>query len=567
MRIGRYELERPLARGGMAELYVAKLDEDGFARRVAIKQALPELARDPGFAAMFRAEARLAASLAHHNIVAVHDLGADYLVMELLHGADVGAILRASPGPIPFPIIIAIASDACAGLHHAHERFGSDGVPLGIVHRDVSPQNLFVTFDGCTKLLDFGIAKAIDKLGDRATRTGTLRGKVPYMSPEQCRGERLDRRTDVFSLGIVLWELVTGERLYGALGESDFEVFKQIAERDAPDPTPKRPDLPPQLAAIIQRALARDREARYPTIAALHDELDQLPRATPREIGTYVAALFPVRAHAWKRGTLEEVPAGPRVTAPLPAQSPDTTDLRKQFDGPTQAEDIVMPRATGSAPAEPFAAGEDFDVPSTRRTPNAASITRVPTIPPASKARWKVPVAVIAIAAAIGGAYVIGSHRDSTATAAPTKGTKLDPPTTIAPQPAVDAQWFQPDDYILSEEPFTTGRLHYLTIGKLIGPAPAAPGASAHFVNAAGKDFETTTYWQTRAATPADLTVGVVAFCHVPPNNQLGSVPTSREDSRNAQWSVARVTDIAGLPATASVGDAVCPLGAIRVPR
>ena len=534
-QIGRYELERPLARGGMAELFVAKLvDDAGFARRVAVKRALPELQRDRGFAEMFRAEARLAASLAHHNIVAVHDLGEDsagfFLVMELLHGADVGAVLRAAPDVVPLPIVLAIASDACAGLHHAHERYGADGVALGIVHRDVSPQNLFVTFDGCTKLLDFGIAKAIDKIGDRETRTGTLRGKVPYMSPEQCRGEQLDRRTDVFSLGIVLWELVTGERLFGALDESDFEVFKQIVERDAPDPTTRRADTPPELARVIAKALSRDRAARYPTIAALHDDLDRagVP-ATAREVGAYIAARFPDRADAWRRGTLVDTPPSPRVTAPLPAVNEATVD---------------------------------FDVPLTRRSPNAATITRVPTpLPIAAPRGWRLPVALGGIAIALLGGYLFGTHHSEPAAAAPVTAS---PP--VVEIPAEDSQWFQPDDYLVSDTPYANIRLDGLRLAKLVGPAPAA-GASAHFIDALGRELETRTYWSTRIAKPQDLLVGQLAFCHAQMNTAEGTTPTTRDDARLGQWTLARISDVAELPTRVRVGDAACPLAAVRVAR
>ena len=552
-RVGRYELEHPLARGGMAEVFVARLvDDEGFARRVALKRALPELNRDRAFADMFRAEARLAASLAHHNIVAVHDLGEDnhglFLVMELLHGADVGALLRAAPEPIPFPIALAIVGDACAGLHHAHERRDAEGTPLGIVHRDISPQNLFVTFDGCTKLLDFGIAKAIDQLGDRATRTGTLRGKVPYMSPEQCRGEVLDRRTDVFSLGIVLWELVTGERLYGARGESDFEVFKQISDRDAPDPSERRADTPPALARVIAKALARARDARYPTIAAFHDDLEALTSgpapllsvATPREVGRYVAARFPDRAEAWKRGTLVDAPQ-PRVTAPL---------------------------AAATRPVE------DFDVPATRQSPNAATVTRVPTIPPAPAKswRWIAPLAVAAVAVAVAGGYLAG-HRGSpvaTSTAAPASAPLATSPpplgSAVAPVPD-DAMWFQADDYLVSDYPYTNARRDSLHVAKLIGPAPPK-GGRAHFIDATGRESDTEAYWQTRAATLADLTIGALAFCHVQLSLRTGTVPTSRDDARMNEWAVARVTDITQLASgSARVGDADCPIGAIRVAR
>ncbi len=577
-RIGRYELERPLAHGGMAELFVARLvDDAGFARRVALKRALPELHRDRAFAEMFRTEARLAASLAHHNIVAVHDLGEDvagfYLVMELLHGADVGSLLRAAPEPLPLAIVLAIASDACAGLHHAHERRTEDGAPLGIVHRDVSPQNLFVTFDGCTKLLDFGIAKAIDRIGDQATRTGTLRGKVPYMSPEQCRGEALDRRTDVFSLGIVLWELVTGERLYGARGESDFEVFKQIAEHDAPDPTTRRAATPPALARAIGHALARDRGARYPTIAALHDDLEALARgpapasaiATPREVGAYLVARFPERAEAWRRGTLvdgaREVGAGAQVTAALPA-------ARAASSAPLP---IAVPGTRSlAAPSTADAVPIDFDVPATRRSPNAASITRVPTAPPvASSPAWRLPALLAGVAAvAIGAGYLVGSGRHASAPAAPVAGAPpppVEPARAASPAPTEDAQWFQPDDYLVSEAPYANERVDYLRVAKLVGPRPAAPSTPARFLISDGRELATASYWSTRPATASDLTIGTLAFCHANPG-RVGTTPADKQESRLGLWIVARVTDVSGLAAgRATVADADCPLGAIRV--
>jgi len=184
----------------MAELYMARLPcLEGFAKQVAIKRVLPGLAANREFVDMFLEEARLAATLQHQNVVQVHDIGQDtdgyFFAMEYLHGADVGEIMRTVDGGIPLPIALEIARGACAGLHYAHERKGPDGVLLGIVHRDVSPQNLFVTFDGGVKLLDFGIAKAVQQTTKNYTRSGTVRGKLPYMSPEQCQSEPIDRRS------------------------------------------------------------------------------------------------------------------------------------------------------------------------------------------------------------------------------------------------------------------------------------------------------------------------------------------------------------------------------------
>jgi serine/threonine-protein kinase len=542
-RIGRYEIERPLARGGMAELFVARLvDDEGFARRVAVKRALPELARDRAFAEMFRSEARLAASLAHHNIVAVHDLGEDgvgfYFVMELLHGADVGALLREAREPIPIPIVLAIAMDACAGLHHAHERRDATGAILDIVHRDVSPQNLFVTLDGCTKLLDFGIAKAIDKLADRQTRTGTLRGKVPYMSPEQCRGEQLDRRTDVFSLGIVIWELVTGERLYGADGESDFEVWKQIADRDAPEVTTRRPDAPAALSRVISNALARDRESRYPTIARLHDDLDAVGRvATAREVGAYVAATFPDRADAWLRGTLSGRASSappPRVTAPLPGGwSGSTHDAASSAIGP------ALPRAR--------------DTTTRSATPRRAT------------SRWRLSLLVLgSLAATSIAGYSIGTCRGAPQLAA----RPGDDAARTAPivQPREDAQWFQPDDYLVSDEPYVSGRLDRIRLAKAVGRAPVT-GSSAHFIDAVGRELDTATYWATRIAVADDLAVGRLAFCHAVSNLFEGTTPTTRDDARLGEWMVARINDVGELPVAVRVGGVACPVAALRVAR
>src|SRR5262245_30639089 len=184
----------------MAELFLAQLPGiEGFAKRVVVKRVLPELARDRQFVQMFLEEARLAATLHHQNVVQVLDIGHDdagyFFAMELLHGADVGDVMRTLAGrDLPLAIAPEVIRRACAGLHHAHER--------KVVHRDVSPQNLFVTFDGGVKLLDFGIAKAVQQIASHYTRTGTLRGKLPYMSPEQCQAEAIDRRSDIFSLAV-----------------------------------------------------------------------------------------------------------------------------------------------------------------------------------------------------------------------------------------------------------------------------------------------------------------------------------------------------------------------------
>ncbi len=281
-RLGRYRVVRPLARGGMAELFLARASGiQGFEKLVVVKRVLPELARDADYVGMFLDEARLAARMHHSNLVQVYDIGeADglpFYAMEYLDGHDVREIIRALQArreklPIEHALLITIG--VAAALHYAHEMKDEEGRTLGIVHRDVSPQNVAVTFDGGIKLFDFGVAKA--KRRTTETRHGTLKGKIQYMSPEQCRGDEVDRRSDVFSVAILLWELMTGRRLYG--GNSDFGVMKSIAESDAPKPSLVWPECPPELEAIVMRGLRREKQGRFATMEELQLALEAYAR-------------------------------------------------------------------------------------------------------------------------------------------------------------------------------------------------------------------------------------------------------------------------------------------------
>src|SRR5579864_4679625 len=233
-RLGKYEIIKRLATGGMAEIFLARVSGlPGFQKMVVIKRILPQLATNNDFVEMFLDEARIAATLQHPNVVQMYDVGVVdgnyFIAMEYLHGEDVRSMMKAlvrKEQRLPIEHALNIVIGVASGLHYAHEKVGFDGKALEIVHRDVTPQNIIVTYDGAVKLLDFGIAKASNRFGE--TRFGTLKGKVPYMSPEQCRSENLDRRTDVFSLGIMLYELTLGRRLYRA--KSEFEVMKKIVD-------------------------------------------------------------------------------------------------------------------------------------------------------------------------------------------------------------------------------------------------------------------------------------------------------------------------------------------------
>ena len=272
---GNYELVAKLATGGMAEIFLARrTDAVGRGDLVVIKRILPHLADDDHFVTMFRDEAALASRLEHPNVCRVYTLGQSentwFIVMEYLHGVALSRLLtRLSKNRqyLSLPLVAAIVIQACEGLHHAHELKDTDGHPLSVVHRDVSPPNIFIGADGVVKLLDFGIAKA--RGASSKTRTGTVKGKNAYMSPEQILGKPLDRRSDVFALGAVLYELLAVKRLFHR--DSDFLTFKAITEEPIPDIRERRPDLPAGMREVVLRALARDVNARYPTAKEMAD--------------------------------------------------------------------------------------------------------------------------------------------------------------------------------------------------------------------------------------------------------------------------------------------------------
>ncbi len=277
-RFGKYRLIERIAVGGMAEIFLAhQKHEDGHESPVVIKRIRPHLSKHAAFVKMFLNEARLAAQLNHPNVVQIHDLGkiaeSYFISMEYVAGRDMRRVVpKAEALGIPFPLVYAvkIASCVCAGLHHAHTKVDLYGNPLNIVHRDVSPENVVVAFDGSVKILDFGIAKAANQVGQ--TRTGEIKGKLSYMSPEQCLGTPLDCRSDIFSLGVVLYEWLTGFKLF--TGESEVAVMRSITEGKIYAPSYFREDLPERLEVILMKALERDRDKRYQTAAQMQKDLD-----------------------------------------------------------------------------------------------------------------------------------------------------------------------------------------------------------------------------------------------------------------------------------------------------
>ncbi|MCB9667475.1 MAG: serine/threonine protein kinase [Myxococcales bacterium] len=282
-RLGRYHILGHLASGGMAEVLLAKLiGPSGFERPVIIKRILPNLATRPEFVTMFLDEARIIAAIRHPNVVQVQELVHDheelYLVMEYLAGENIAGIitrLRALDDRLDYALCAHIVSEACAGLHATHELTGGDGEPLNIVHRDISPQNIFVTYDGTTKVLDFGIAKAADRF--TTTEAGQLKGKFAYMSPEQCKGLEVDRRTDIFALGVVLYELTTGHRLFAR--PTAMKTLEAICYDIIPAPSTYADDYPAELERICLKALDRDPAKRYATAADMRRDLVEVTQS------------------------------------------------------------------------------------------------------------------------------------------------------------------------------------------------------------------------------------------------------------------------------------------------
>jgi eukaryotic-like serine/threonine-protein kinase len=275
---GKYALVCKLATGGMGELFVArKAGAGGFEKLVVIKRLLPHLAEDAHFVAMLLDEARVAARLSHPNVCQVYDLGeADghyYITMEHLEGVPASIILRRASRAgerLDLGLATAILRQTAAGLDHAHDLCDNDGNSVGLVHRDVSPSNLFVTAAGVVKVLDFGVAKSQDALA--RTHTGALKGKYAYMSPEQVLGNPVDRRSDVWSLGIVLFELLTAQRLFWR--DSEYKMFQAIVDEPIPSLVDRRPGLPPRVAQVAHRALSRDPDRRFDTAREMGEALE-----------------------------------------------------------------------------------------------------------------------------------------------------------------------------------------------------------------------------------------------------------------------------------------------------
>jgi serine/threonine protein kinase len=307
-RLGRYQVIGKLATGGMAEVYLALSGElSGYRTLVVVKRILPHLASNNDFIRMFLDEARIAALLDHPNVVRIIEVGHDgdeyFLVMELVQGKPLSAVVRkaAKEGSPLTPALAAyVVAQAANGLGYAHNLVDADGRPLGVVHRDVSPQNILVSFEGAVKMIDFGIARALGRVSQ--TNPGGLKGKIEYMSPEQASSEEVDRRADVFALGVVLWEALTGKHLFRR--ETELATMRAIVDEPIPPVSDVTP-IAPELDAIVTRALQKRREDRFQSAQEMALALERYAFASegfsPLQLGSYIKQLFDTEFAQWKK--------------------------------------------------------------------------------------------------------------------------------------------------------------------------------------------------------------------------------------------------------------------------
>ncbi|MEZ4442495.1 MAG: serine/threonine-protein kinase [Polyangiaceae bacterium] len=347
--LGRYQLVGEIASGGMASVFLARLaGVGGFQRLVAIKRLHPHLAAERDFVEMFLDEARLAASIHHRNVVPILEIGTSeagyYLVMEYIEGVTLARLMTQATvlqEPIPRSVLLRIVIDTLSGLHAAHELKGEGGVHLGVVHRDCSPQNILVGVDGCTRITDFGIARARSRLHN--TREGAMKGKLAYMAPEQSQGEDFDRRADVFSVATVMWEVLAGRRLFK--GKTEAQTLRRLLHDPMPRLRDVVSDVPPALDEVCHKGLCRDPAGRYATAAEMADAVEAAARsagiatemvATERAVAALMEARYGKTVAEQREALREWMQATP---TDLEGSGPDT---HRGLGGPLGSEEPAV---------------------------------------------------------------------------------------------------------------------------------------------------------------------------------------------------------------------------------
>ncbi|MEZ4226925.1 MAG: serine/threonine-protein kinase [Polyangiaceae bacterium] len=487
--VGRYEFLVPIAQGGMAAVWAARLKGSrGFSKTVAVKTMLPTISDDPHFEQMFLDEAQLCSRIRHPNVVEIMDLGEQddllYLVMEWVDGEPLSSIRRAAAKTdgIPRPIAVKIVAEAASGLHAAHELKDDSGEPVGLVHRDVSPQNLLITYDGVVKIVDFGVAKAAGRTAEN-TNAGQIKGKPPYMSPEQALGRDIDRRSDVFALGIILYQLTTGKHPFR--GETDVITLQNIvSDRPIIPPRAYDKEYPKPLESVVMRALERDPQKRFQTAGELEAALDRVfppsvGRVRAEDVGKFVTALLGARGEE-RRAALKEAirqaderaaqresePAlggelgttvAPMPSNPFVASAP----LHTPLSGPERGSVSDITGAPLSYPETPFG-------------------TQTPSAPPMAKKRgglgWVVAGLVVFLGMIAGALFVTRTfllNDDAAAAAAPAAAPELSSTVATEPTEAVAT----PGAEQPKGEPEATVDLNSLAVEKN-KPAAARPAAA-----------------------------------------------------------------------------------------
>ncbi|WP_224366729.1 serine/threonine protein kinase [Hyalangium versicolor] len=393
---GKYLLLDRINIGGMAEVWRGKtFGAGGFERLVAIKRILPNIAEDDEFISMFIDEAKISVQLAHANIAQIYELGhisnSYFIAMEYIPGKDMRAIFdrcRKKGEPAPIPLVAYTVAKMCEGLDYAHRKKDGMGRDLNIVHRDISPQNVLISFEGEVKVIDFGIAKAAGKA--TKTQAGILKGKFGYMSPEQIRGLPLDRRSDVFAIGVCLYEMLTGERLF--VGDSDFSVLEKVRKAEVAPPSTYNRRIPEQLEKIVLKALTKDVDERYQYASELGDDLQRFLITNDaifgrKDLMQYMKSTFAEDVEREKQrlaeyagikppeGMLAAIEAGFSGTSPMPSAAPPPQPVAPPIQTPME-----LPKAAGATAVmgPPGAGGEAI-----RRTP---SLTALPKLTAAAAA-------------------------------------------------------------------------------------------------------------------------------------------------------------------------------------
>ena len=431
----------------MANVYLAVTQGSSgldFSKLVVLKKLREHLAQDPDFVTMFMDEARLAARLNHPNVVQTYEVDRTedelYLAMEYLDGQPLHRVLHRARQDFSLPMHLLVLSDVLSGIHHAHELLDYDGSPLNVVHRDVTPHNIFVTYDGQVKVVDFGIAKAEGRGSE--TKHGIIKGKVAYMSPEQARGEVVDRRADVFAVGVMLYEACIAERMWKGL--TDAEIVRSIYRGRHPvSPKAKNPAIHDGLDAIVRKALAGDPAERYATAAALQADLEtfideNLQRPSQRQLGKFVSELFSDRRALSKKlieeqlADLKAAKSGTKVVAITDENLPPTIAAPAQPPAPSEAPPPAIEKRekqSNDAAAQPVT--PEFEI----SGPEVLGRARPRKLDTSSSTTSRV-VAFAAVAAgalAVIGAAAFATTRDKAKESAPVASS-----SAAGPTPSVD---------------------------------------------------------------------------------------------------------------------------------